>query len=233
MEPSSVVTLLATAVSAIATLVLAFLTAKYVRLTSMLADEARAAKYPNVFVDIEIDNFGIKFVVGNAGATPAQNIRFRVKDTVPWQIHERLPSGVSSLSIVKNGIAYLPPGRTLKFYAGSVRHVKEGFAPGSVIDVGLSFDVEPGKSITRDFCIDMSSYSDVLYESFTNPAEEVALAIRETESKKSSSVLSSGIIARLTKSSCPICQSEIPRGAKKCPMCLEFLPTKVSDEQDM
>jgi hypothetical protein len=233
VDASTIVTLIATTVSAATTVVLAVLTAKYVRLTSALADEARSAKYPNVFVDLELDRFGIKFVVGNTGASPAQNIRFRVQDSIPWQKAEKLPSGISFLSVVKNGLAYLPPGRTLKFHAGYVAHNVDAFVSENTVDIELTYDVEVGKTVTRNVVINLGAYAGVLYESFSNPAKEVARAIRDTESRNSTRGFSNEIISRLTKFLCPICKSEIPRGAKKCPKCHEFLPEKTDEKEDI
>ena len=224
MDITTLATLIATAVSAAATLVLAILTAKYVRLTSVLAEEAITAKDPIVYVDIELDTFGLKLVIGNVGTTSAQNITFSIQDSIQWNVRGESPTGINSLSIVKNGLAYLPPKRILKFYAGDVKDAKGAFPPGSKMHVLLNFENEAGRKIIRRFTIDLASYSEVLYESFTNPAKEVARAIRDTDFGHSSKDRMKGIVELMTKKSCSICGSSIPHKARKCPKCLEYLP---------
>jgi hypothetical protein len=224
MDTSAIVTLVGSTASAVATVILAFLTSKYVRLTHALVEETRSAKFPNVFVDVEFDDMGVKFLAGNAGNSPALNVQFKVEDSVPWRKTEGYPTGIQELSIVKNGISYLAPNRTLKFFAGYVERNPAFFASGSAIVVSLTFETEAGTKVTRDLSIDFSSYAGVLFESFTHPEREVAKAIRDAESHRSSRDPIRSIVNRISRHTCPSCGELISPKAKKCPQCHEYLP---------
>ncbi len=223
MSTSTIVTLIGSTATAVATVILAVLTGKYVKLTHALVEETQSAKFPNVFVDIEFDSYDVKFIVGNAGSSPALDVRFTVQDSVPWRQIENFPCGIASLSIVQHGISYLAPGRILKFLAGYVQHDIDFFASGNTIEVGLTFSTETGKTVSRQFSIDLHSYSGVLYESFIAPEREVAIAIRDAESHRSSLNPVKNIISSFSKKSCPSCGERIASSAKKCPKCHEFI----------
>jgi hypothetical protein len=223
MQTSDVINLIGTTVSAAATVLLAVLTARYVKLTHALVDETRSAKFPNVFVDIEIDLSSVKFIVGNAGSSGALDIRLAVTDSVPWLGIGKRPTGIASLPIVQNGISYLAPGRILKFRAGHVKPDADFFAAGNTIEVELSFSTETGRRLKRQFSIDLNSYSSVLYESFRAPGSEVAEAIRNSERSRSlRESIPEPFFLNATKP-CPVCAEQIPAAAKKCPRCHEFI----------
>lgn len=112
---STNVSLFISSISALTTIVLALLTAWYVQLTHALVEEARVAKYPNVYVDVEFDDIDVKFVVGNSGGSAAVDIQFDVKDSVPWRKIGGSQTGIKSISAVERGISYLAPGERLSF----------------------------------------------------------------------------------------------------------------------
>ena len=120
MDTPTLVSLVGSTASAVATVLLTALTAWYVRLTHTLVQEAKSAKLPNVFVDLEFDSIDVKFIIGNTGSSPALNVRLDVRDSIPWDKIGDHPTGFSSLAIVKSGLTYLAPGRTLKFNVGYV-----------------------------------------------------------------------------------------------------------------
>lgn len=72
MDPTNLAGVIGSITSAIATIVLAVLTGRYVHLTNALVEEAKASKHPNVFVDIEFDSYEVRFIVGNSGSTPCE-----------------------------------------------------------------------------------------------------------------------------------------------------------------
>lgn len=229
MDTSAIVTLVGSTATAVATVILAFLTGKYVKLTHAMVEETQSAKFPNVFVDIEFDSFHVKFIVGNAGSSPALDVRFDVQDSVPWQRSDKYPTGLTSLAIVQHGISYLAPGRVLKFHAGYIQRDIDFFASGNTIEVGLTYGTESGKKVSRQFSIDLHSYSGVLFESFTNPEREVAQAIRDAESRRSSRDPIKSLISHIGKKSCPSCGEYISSRAKKCPKCHEFIKVEAND----
>ena len=226
MDIAGVLSSVGSVASAVATIALVFLTGRYVKLTHAMVEEARLAKYPNVFVDLEFDDFEVKFLIGNAGSGPAKDLRFQVDDRVPWRKLQNYPSGLSELSIVKSGLSYLAPGRTLKFNAGYVENDPGFFAEGSGISIRLTFETEGGVQLEREFTIDLQSYSGVLFESFRDPQREVARAIRDAERDRSSHERISSQSNRFFKKNCPTCGELVSRSARKCPHCHEPIPEK-------
>jgi hypothetical protein len=224
MDTFALVSLVGSSVSALTTIVLAFLTAKYVKLTHALVEEARVARYPNVYVDIEFDDMDVKFIVGNSGQSAAVDIKFDVKDSVPWRKIQNFPTGIKSISAVGSGISYLAPGRILKFQAGYVEHDSAFFAKGSEIDISLTFKTETGKSLQRQHTVELRSYAGILLETFRNPEREVARAIRDTESARRSNESLTNHTKNLFKKACPSCGEFVKQTAKKCIHCLEVIP---------
>jgi len=224
MDIASTLSAVGAIASAIATIVLAGLTWKYVKFTHALVEESRQTKYPNVFVDIEFDDMDVKFLVGNAGATPALAISFNVRDQVPWRKIGDHPSGITSIVAVQKGISYLAPGRTLKFNAGYVEYDQNFFAEGSSIDIILDFKTEEGIQLHRQFTIDLQSYSGILFESFLDPQREVAKAIRDSERNRRSDESITSHIHNMFKKSCPSCGELVSSKAVKCPHCHEVVP---------
>lgn len=226
MDTSALVSLIGSTASAIATVLLVGLTAWYVRLTHALVEEAKAAKRPNVFVDLEFDTFDVKFLVGNTGTSPAYNLRISADDSIPWRKLGDTPSGLAELSIIKSGLKYLAPGRTLKFNAGYVEDSPNFFATGSEVKINLQYETEAGLEVQQSLTIDLQSYSGVLYESFTDPEREVARAIRDTERDRSSREKMNSIAGRMFAKYCLTCGEKVSSKAKKCPHCHEFIPTE-------
>ena len=174
MDATALVSFVGSTASAVATVLLAGLTAWYVRLTHALVEEAKAAKRPNVIVDLEFDTIDVKFLVGNTGSSPAYNLRIPVEDSIPWRKLGDTPTGLAALVIVRSGLKYLAPGRTLKFNAGYVEHSQNFFASGSEVTINLTYQTESGAAVSQSLTIDLPSYSGVLYESFIHPEREVA-----------------------------------------------------------
>ncbi|MDP3512808.1 MAG: hypothetical protein Q8S20_08660 [Sulfuritalea sp.] len=230
MDIAAVVGVVGSVASAIATIILAVLTGRYVRLTNSLVEEAKAAKFPNVYVDIEFDSFEVRFIVGNAGSMPATNIRFQVTDNVPWRKMEKFESGFESVSAIRSGISYLAPGRILKYNAGFVDRDPAFFSDTSSIEILLTFETDSGVTVKREFAIELRAYSGVLLESFTHPEREVAKAIRDAESHRASRETTKTIFTG-RKKRCTFCGESISIVAKKCPHCLEFLPEQETDPE--
>ena len=118
----------------------------------------------------------------------------------------------------------MPPGRILKYNAGFVDRGSAFFSENSSVEIQLTYETESNVIVNRDFVIELRAYSGVLFESFTDPERDVAKAIRDAESRRSSHESSKSMIIRIAKKSCPSCGESISPKAKKCPHCLEFLP---------
>lgn len=202
-------------ISAVATVALAILTWRYVRLTNLL-DETRASRGPMVYIDIEPSISDVKLVIGNSGLSPAFNVTFTVADTIPWK-----KRGFNSLPIIKEGIAYVAPKRVLKFTAGYINW-SEVLKSDSRAEFSVTYEGQMQKKQISTFHIDLNQYEGVLLESFKDPAHYVAEAIRNIEKNKDVTDAVTKFLLSKTKR-CSFCFSEIPEKAKKCPHCLEFL----------
>ena len=135
----------------IATIVLAFLTCRYVRLTHSMVEEAKSQKEPNVWIDLELSSYHAKLLVGNSGSSPAKNLKFKVKDNIPWRKDQEFADSLETILPMKNGISYLAPSRTLKYIAGYIDSGKTFSELDSTVEIKLTYETEAGKKISRDF----------------------------------------------------------------------------------
>jgi hypothetical protein len=226
LDPVALAGIIGSSASALATVVLVFLTYRYVRLTSALVEEARASRVPTVFLDIELGDLP-KLVIGNVGTAPAFKLRFEVLADVPWRsMGKGHVSGIKALAPIKQGISYLAPGRILKFFPGDIDDKSQFFSAVSVIRIRLHYDTESGRTITRDVSFGMGSYSGVAVESFSDPFREIARQIREAahELRRQDDPLRA--MNRLFKKACPTCGEQVMSSAKKCRFCMEPIPSE-------
>ncbi|MBI4775887.1 MAG: hypothetical protein HY788_17225 [Deltaproteobacteria bacterium] len=223
-ELSTLVQIACIALTTIATIVLAFLTGKYVRLTHSLLEETKSQKEPNVWIDLELSRNQAKLLIGNSGTSPAKNLRFEVKDNIPWRQDKDYNRTLETLHPCKNGISYLAPSRILKYIAGFIDNKRTFSELDSIVEIKLNYETETGKEVSREFVIDIGQYYGVLFESFKNPASEIADAIKDVERAQRSNRTSEQSWSNFSKKNCPFCGERISHEAKKCPHCLEFLP---------
>lgn len=162
-----------------ATVLLAWLTSKYVKLTKHMVDAMKETREPSVYVDFELPDNMLRLIVGNSGQTPAVNITFDVTADLPWLQFFNDRSGISAIKAIHSGISYLAPGRILKFDAGNFEGdmTKEN----RTLKIVLSFENETGKQFKKDIVIDMIQYEDVLFESFKDSSITIAEAIKDAE----------------------------------------------------
>jgi hypothetical protein len=205
--------------AAIATIVLAFLTARYVRLTSKLVEETRAARAPGVVVDIEFDEIIARLVVANRGASPAHNLKINVSErNLVWSQTPGEPK-FSDLSPVKNGVSFLPPGRTLRYlvYALDVRATLANKESG-VVEFSLTYQDDSGQTFNRQFSIDFGAFNDMSIEGgrWHSPHQVIADAIR----RAADHVKPRFPMMRRMRA-CPVCFESIRAEARKCKHCLE------------
>ena len=215
--------LVSTVAVAAATIVLARYTYKYVRLAKLLLEDSRESKEPIVYIDFEIPESVMRFTIGNSGRSAAVDIRITIEKDIPWLRFFNDQSGVGAIPVVKTGVSYLAPGRTLKYGAGVFRPAQD-LTENKVLELLLQYKNETGRSFERRIVVDMSQYESVLFESFRDPSHEVAEAIKRAEYSRSSRDRFSafGIMRAATKN-CPMCAEKIPKAARKCSRCGEAL----------
>ena len=152
---------------------LVWLTSRYVTLIRDLVEEARASKVPTVFADIELSSSACKFVIGNAGTSPALDVTIEVLRDAQWRsLANDFPVGLLSLSPVKRGIPYMAPGCILKFLPGAIG--REFFADDSRIELRLSYTTETRRRVSTEITFDLAAYNGIALESFQ---DQVAHAI--------------------------------------------------------
>src|ERR1017187_3758600 len=212
---------LAAVVSAFTTGILAYLTLKYVRLTSLLAGQGQAAREPSVFVDFELDSVDeVIIIIGNSGPTSAQGIRFDVTDNIPWREPSVFPS-LASLPAFRDGLPHLAPGRSIRFRVGYIdwRAATEG---NRWLNIAASYRGDSGLLLEHVSTINFGRYAGMSADSFDKPVVRTADAIErlvtntEQEAHIDETRRESGV-------QCPACAGRIPRAAKKCMHCLEWL----------
>lgn len=215
--------LISTVVVALATVFLVWLTARYVRLTSRLLEEAQRSREPAVTIDFELPDDSLRLVVFNHGLSPARKIRFNVLKDVDWIEADKDNRGLSGFGPIRNGISYLTPSRKLKYYLGSPDW-SDAPREAMEISVQISYENEASKHFESVVDFNLEHMRDVLFESFKEPGLAVAEAIRETERRRqshdSSRRMFSDLFVRRQKA-CPSCAEMIPYEAKKCSHCLE------------
>jgi hypothetical protein len=223
----TVISIISTAVVAFATVALALITNKYVRLTKVMVEEMKNAREPNVHVDFELPEKTLRLVIGNSGQSSAKNVRFEVVsdvDCIRTVVNQKnVLGGLANLHIFENGISYLSPGRKLKFWAGFLEPKKETHF-NKVFRVLVRYENDSGKLFERNIAIDMGQYEDVLFESFKDSNLTVAEAIKDAE--RSRQLRDPG--RSIFKARCPTCGENVKLFAKKCPHCGEWIKQKES-----
>jgi hypothetical protein len=203
------------------TVVLAILTAKYVKLTGRLVEESKRSRDPLVTVDFEVSEYGLELVVENHGLTPARNVRIQIEQDSDWIRGDGDTRGLSGVQPIRHGISFLAPNRKLKYYAGQPdwHNVPEGPIP---VKLSVSYEGPAGEKFHDKVEFNFQQLCEVLLSSFRDPSENVAKAIRDAErSRRSDQRLDASIRrvnARKTKA-CEMCAEQILVEAKKCKHC--------------
>ena len=214
--------------SATATVILAFLTCLYVRLTNHILNETRASRGPNVYVDFEFTSSDVVLIIGNSGLSPAHNIHFTVADSIPWRkdVH---PSGFHTLGIIKDGSTYLAPGRVLKYIAGHT-DTRNAVDINSHAKFVIDYEDPLKKKQHSEFSINLGQYEEVLFNSFKTPESDIVEAIKGLKGNESFEKEKARICYGKSRNPCPICGEIISASAKKCFHCLEFLKKKEEEK---
>jgi len=197
---------ISSAITAIVTIFLVSFTYRYVRLTRHMLDHKRESKSADLLIDLEFTSNTAYFVVKNVGGSPATEITFDVEDTVPWQ------HGLKELEIVREGISYLPAGRTLKFWMDYPDW--KAIAPKkSLLRVMASY-LADGVRKQRDVIIDLAQFRGTAIE--IPPERQIAEAIRRLSDNQRFNRMFS---IQPKMKACPECAENIKFAAKRCHFC--------------
>ena len=156
MDKESII-LLASVISASATVVLAYLTSRYVKLTYEMVDEIKKARNPLVIINFIKRMEGhymteIDMIISNKGLSPAKDINLRAVYETPFIRHEIIKGNVelkifqlNELPIFKTGIPYLAPGDDIRDNIGEFQN--EDIRESPLVRIGYSYNTETGETI--------------------------------------------------------------------------------------
>jgi hypothetical protein len=223
----AVASLVSTLVVTIATVALAIFTARYVRLTRGLVEESRRSRCPLVNIDFEVPDHRMNLVIENHGLSPARDVRIELVEEragFEWIGGFGGRSGLAEVAGLRKGVSYLTPARRLKYEVGFPNWSKMPEGP-VVASFRVGFSSLDGERFEQNVDFDFDQLRGVLFESFRDPSQDVAKAIRDSESSRRSHQQFDGhfrsLIAPATKK-CVMCSETILMDAKKCHFCGEM-----------
>lgn len=216
--------LASTIIVAVATVVLVWLTSRYVRMTGRLVEEAQKSREPSITLDFELPDIYLRLVIENHGLSPAKNICITVLKDMPLIKVGKENNGMAFCTPIKNGISYLSPLRKLKYFVGYLN--LDGVSDDKMeISLRVSYDNETGKKYEHVVDFDFGQLRGVMRESFKDPNVLVAEAIKDAERSRQQHEKSGQIFSSLRphlQKKCSMCAETIPQNAKKCSHCGEM-----------
>lgn len=200
------------AITTIVTIFLALFTFLYVRLTKHMLDYMRASRSADLLVDLEIISRLAYLIIKNNGGTTATEITFEVEDNVPWS-----HGSVKELNVVREGISYLPSGRTLKYQVGYLDW-KAITPKQSLLKVKMSY-FSDGVRNQREVLIDLVQFIEMSVE--IPPEERIANAIDRAIDRIAAPNYFDKIFRnfQIDMKACPECAESIKTAAKRCRYC--------------
>jgi hypothetical protein len=219
MDFSTITDLISTITVAVATVILALLTSRYVRLTAKMADAMRSAQEPSVVVTLEFPDHALNLKVENIGQSSAFDIVFSVLKDMDWlRRGDRI--GLRSLPVVQTGISYLAPRQSLRFLVAIIPRA-EDLKESHILELSVGYRNESGSQFRRSILLDFEQLKSVRFDSFKDPVEKLTEAILRIESDRRLREYVPG--SEMFVKACPVCAETIPKKARKCPRCLEFI----------
>lgn len=177
-------------------------------------EHMRAARSASVVVDLQFTHLAVYLAVSNIGSSEATNIKLDIDDRIPWS-----RDGLLQLEVVKTGISYLPPGRTLKFWAG-IPIWKELTPENAILKVKLAYTSD-GHVAERDFVIDFAQFKGSSAE--PDDTSRIVDAIREiSRSNRMRSQV--GRMFQPKMKACVECAESIKLAARRCRYCTSLQP---------
>ena len=156
--------LLASVISALATVVLAVLTSRYVKLTYEMVNEIKKSRNPIVIINF-IKRIGhhmtkIDLIISNKGLSPAKDIRLKAEHGIKF-LKTELVKGESEttilqlneLPIFKDSLPYLAPGKDISHNVGSIDN--EDIQKNPYVWINYSYKTEAGETIYSNIKLDL------------------------------------------------------------------------------
>lgn len=169
--------LISTLVVAAATVVLVYLTSRYVRLTRSIVEETQKSREPAVTLDFEMPDESIRLVVENHGLSAARNVRITVlKDASLFQDQQ----GFADNWPLKDVILYLTPLRKLKYYLGNP-NLENTPEEQMITTFRITYENEVEKKYEHIVNFDFRQMLNVLPESFGDPSQKVVETLQSIE----------------------------------------------------
>jgi hypothetical protein len=156
--------LLASIISALATVVLAYFTSRYVKLTYEMVDEIKNSRNPIVIINF-IKKVGyymtkIDMLISNKGLSSAKDINLRaVYETIFYKNNiirgntETTKLKLNELPIFKDGIPYIAPGDSIRYYIGDFQN--EDIRGNPLVTINYRYNTETGETIYRNIMLDL------------------------------------------------------------------------------
>ena len=158
------------------TIILAFLTYKYVKLTHHMLQEMKMSREPFINVDLELDQRSALIVFENSGQSPAFEVKFGIETDAPFSGHpsDKLPG---ELPPVKNGISYFPPNRTYKYRIRDLDWDQIVTYGETFIKVTIEHINSEKSQCLRCYQIDLKNYAEKQYDIYSDPITSIAASI--------------------------------------------------------
>lgn len=229
-EFAPIINLISAIVVTAATVVLAILTAKYVRLTKTMVDEMKQTREPNISIYFECPDAYFELIIKNTGSSPAKNISVKVVQDIEWnKLYGKLKD-LEDLSPIQKGISYLVPNEQLKYLVGCPKS-NENKTDEGILKLRVIFQNENGMEFNRSIDIDMNQYNGVLLDSFKQPIHLLIDVIKEAERNRRNDVRTRSIDVT-PKKRCPFCEEYVNRDATKCWHCHEWINGDEEPQKD-
>lgn len=212
---------LSSLITALATVILAIITAQYVKLTNHMLEETKKADGAKIYLDLEIYGNTLELNIGNTGKTSATDINIKLIENLELREECNNLEKIKELFPLKNGISYLAPDRIIKFNITGFDYSKIN-ENNSLLKLDIRYKDYLGKTNYLSYNLDLRQYEGSRISSFQNKsANTIANSIQSLE--RSFKFRNNDKIDNFGKTACPFCREYINKNAKKCPHCLEFI----------
>jgi hypothetical protein len=164
MEKESII-LLASVISALATVILAYLTSRYVKLTYDMVNEIKKSRNPVVIINfikrIEGHHMtDIDIIISNKGLSPAKDIKLSAvynihffKNRINKGNAETIKLTLNDLSIFRDGISYIGPGDIIRDNIGNFQN--ETIRDNPLVKINYSYKTETNETIYSNIMPDL------------------------------------------------------------------------------